>query len=50
MKLVIEFVLKHVEKIYLETNKPDQNWAGLAVAHVEFRFFYDLLCYLPELK
>ena len=32
--IVIDFVFKRVEAIYLETHKLDQNWADLAVAFV----------------
>ena len=33
-QIVINFVMKHVETIYLETYELDQNWADHAVAFV----------------
>ena len=33
-QIVIDFVVKHVDPIYLETYKLDQNWADHAVAFV----------------
>ena len=33
-QIVIDFVVKHVDTIYLETYELDQNWADHAVAFV----------------